>query len=708
MLKILPTHIANLIAAGEVVNRPASAVKELVENSIDAGARNISVIISGAGKTLIKIVDDGCGMSAEDAVLAFEKHATSKISTEEDLNRIMTMGFRGEALPSIAAVADVTLRTRTADSETGTEVRISGSVVESVSETACPAGTSIEVRDLFYNVPARRKFLKSDNSEFNQICSAFIQTAMSNTGIGFTLTHHNRTVFDIPAGYGFRQRIQALTKKNIIKEIVEIRNESSIMKISGYIGKPDTAKKELRNASQFFFVNRRFFRSPALAAAVAKGYGRLLPDGYKPDFFIEIELDPSKTDVNIHPSKTTVNFEDENMVCEFLRTAVSESLALNSLTPSIDFSDTAEIELGNMFSKDTSAPQENGNPGVQDSGFVFAENTDSPESAIDPGYNPFEDEFSNLDADFLLRNPEKHSETDPMDMDMFSMTQPYDSIRTAEDTAAKGRQTHAGNAETAHAIRRNADIHSFSGNKHHEYRTLPETNAYAFANGTVQDYSRTDGRDTGQDNLFRADTHMGEWTGIIVKNRFIVTAVGSGILVVNIQKALERILYDKYSSGRNGNLEIQTVRPLVPIRIDLMVVQYNVLADNLDVFAMNGFEIETENSNPGSTTIIVHGVPEESLLHDTNALAECIATMTDNISENNGTAHGEELARNIRERNLIAMAKAGAKYRTQMTAVQAKDLIDRLFICTNPEYTPTGERTVKIIDADRLEKLIVE
>jgi DNA mismatch repair protein MutL len=335
MLKVLPPHIANLIAAGEVVQRPASVVKELMENSIDAGAENITVIISDSGRTLIQVIDDGCGMSEEDAKLCFARHATSKISNAEDLHSILTYGFRGEALPSIAAVAEVSLKTRKRGDEIGTEVVYAESGLVSQEAVSCPEGTNISVRNIFYNIPARRKFLKSDASEFRQIVTEFCRVALCHYEVSMKLIHNKKDIYTLKGAKNIKQRILEISGKELVKEIVDIRTETSVISLYGFIGKPEDARKNA--AHQYFFVNGRFFKSAYLHKAIQKGYEKLIPDGYSPSYFIFFEVNPENIDINIHPSKTEIKFEEEHVIFQILNAAVRESLGMNSLGPSIDF-----------------------------------------------------------------------------------------------------------------------------------------------------------------------------------------------------------------------------------------------------------------------------------------------------------------------------------------------------------------------------------
>ena len=369
-LRILPGNIANMIAAGEVVQRPASVVKELMENSVDAGAGQVSVIIGDSGRTLIQVIDDGSGMTPDEAVLCFERHATSKIATAEDLQEIMTFGFRGEALASIAAVAEVSLKTRKADQETACKVEMAGSAHVSTSEVSAPVGTNISVRNLFYNIPARRKFLKSDSVELKHIIEEFTKVALTRPEIGFSLSHNGKDIFVLRPAKSLKYRIMDLLGTSVAADLVDLAADTSMVSLRGFAGRPDTAKKTLGN--QFFFVNGRYFRSPYLHKAVMRAYEGLIPEGVTPAYFIYIETDPGSVDVNISPTKSEVKFEDDSLVFQVVYAAVKETLGKNSFAGAIDFSNPEANDmpvLGNHFSE-------------------YKPDT-APKVHVDPDYDPF-------------------------------------------------------------------------------------------------------------------------------------------------------------------------------------------------------------------------------------------------------------------------------------------------------------------------------
>ena len=369
-LRILPGNIANMIAAGEVVQRPASVVKELMENAVDAGAGKIFVVIKDAGRTLIQVIDDGCGMTPDEAVLCFERHATSKIATAEDLGNILTFGFRGEALASIAAVSEVTLRTRRPEDEVGCEVEFAASEHLATKEAAVPSGSNFSVRNLFYNVPARRKFLKSDNVEWKHIVEEFTRVALTRPDLAFTLTHNGRDIFVLKPAQSLKFRILDILGTGVVGEVVDVSADTSVVSVRGFVGRPESARKTPGN--QFLFVNGRFFRSAYLHKAVMKAYEDLIPDGVTPSYFIYLEVDPHSIDVNIHPTKTEIKFEEDNVVFQVLYACVREAVGRFTALGSIDFDGAGSSELplpGRRF--------EEYNP------------VSRPAVDFDPSYNPF-------------------------------------------------------------------------------------------------------------------------------------------------------------------------------------------------------------------------------------------------------------------------------------------------------------------------------
>ncbi len=365
VIKLLPDSVANQIAAGEVIQRPANVIKELVENAIDAHASHIQIILKDAGRTLIQIIDDGVGMSETDARLAFERHSTSKIRTADDLFSLHTMGFRGEALASIAAISQVELRTRRQDEQLGTHVIINASQCESQEPDMCPVGSNFMIKNIFFNVPARRKFLKSNQVELANIVKEFEKLALINYNVEFTLIHNGNVMYKLMKGT-FRQRIAALMGNNLDQQLLPVSIDTSLVKIEGYVGKPENSRK--RNALQFMFVNERFMRHPYFHKAVMTAYEQLIPEGEQPNYFLRFNVDPQSIDVNIHPTKTEIKFEDEMPIWQILAAGVKETLGRFSEVPTIDF-DTQDAP---------SIPAYSGHVEVH-----------RPEIEVDPTYNPF-------------------------------------------------------------------------------------------------------------------------------------------------------------------------------------------------------------------------------------------------------------------------------------------------------------------------------
>lgn len=607
-IRILPSNIANMIAAGEVVQRPASVVKELMENSVDAGATQVSVIIKDAGRTLIQVIDNGCGMSPDQAVLAFERHATSKISSAEDLMDIHTFGFRGEALASIAAVAEVTLKTRRAGDEIGCQVDFADSQHLSTIETVTPVGSNFSVRNLFYNVPARRKFLKSESVELKHIVSEFQHVAYTRPDISFTLSHNNREIYVLKPASSLKFRIQDIVGAGVASEITDISAETSIMRVSGFIGRPDKARKGLGN--QLFFVNGRYFRSPYLHKAVMKGYEGMIAEGTTPTYFIYLEVNPHEVDVNVHPQKAEIKFEDDSLVFQTLYACVRETLGKNSFgTASIDF------ELGSV-------------PELPAVGRNFDEYRPVSEPAMpESGYNPFEnDGFQNQPDIFTGSHPEQGS--------------------------GAGR-----------------------------------VNGYDTA-------SYVDRRDD-YGKLF--EDHFGITRSFItVQDKYIVTNSKSGLLVVNARRAMERILYDRFISGRrdeDADHFSQTL--LFPVSVRIGVENVPVIEANSEVLKGFGFDIAPF----GTDSVVVNAIPagyssEEGRVE--TMVGDLLLLLQDNHSIIS------ELVRSDMAGKLAVLGASG--YDGVRNADEAQRLVDALMASTNPEFTAAGRKTMVIIPADELDR----
>lgn len=369
IINLLPDSVANQIAAGEVVQRPSSVVKELMENAIDAGATKVQVVIGDGGRALIQVIDNGCGMSETDARMAFERHATSKITSADDLFRLGTMGFRGEALASIVAVAQVELITRRECDELGTRIVMAGSQIESQEPEACASGSNFKVKNLFFNIPARRKFLKSTQTEFNNIVTEFERVALVNCNVEFTLRHNDNETINLPVS-SFRQRILNLFGKRVSSSLVEVEVKSSLINISGFVGTPESARK--KGVLQYFFVNGRFMKHPYFAKAVMEAYSKLIPPGEQVPYFLNFSVDPSRIDVNIHPTKTEIKFEDEQSLWKIIAASVREALGRFNAVPGLDF-DVEELPDIPVLDRDSSKQA----------------SVSAPKISYNPDYNPF-------------------------------------------------------------------------------------------------------------------------------------------------------------------------------------------------------------------------------------------------------------------------------------------------------------------------------
>ena len=625
-IRILPSNIANMIAAGEVVQRPASVVKELMENSVDAGADQVTVVIQDAGRTLIQVIDNGCGMSPDQAVICFERHATSKLQSAEDLHNILTFGFRGEALASIAAVAEVTLKTRREEDEVGCQVDFADSQQISMAEVATPVGANFSVRNLFYNVPARRKFLKSDNVEFKHIVSEFTRVALTRPGVGFTLTHNGKDVFVLRPAKSLKFRIQDILGSNVAKDVVDIHAQTSVVEVTGYVGRPDAAKKGLGN--QYFFVNGRYFRSPYLHKAVMKAYENLIPEGVTPSYFLYLEIDPQSIDVNIHPTKTEIKFEDDNVIFQTLFACIKQSLGKNSFGDSIDF-------------------DREGVPDIPAFGKNFGEfrPIDEPQAFTDPLFNPFD-------------NDGFPSEAPAFDNSFFSGSD-SDSNHSSSVGYTSGGYQDSGAYHT-------------QSNYH--------TSSYVEKR---DDYGK----------LFE-DSVAPSTSVLLIHGKYIVTSAQSGMMVINVNRAMERILYERFLGSLSKNEHV-TQTALFPVTVQVGVENMCLFAEHSQMLASLGFDI----SPFGTDTIVVNGVPEGYsaeagkvqtmigdllliLSEDYNALPEMIVTTLATKFARLGSLSGEALT----------------------NPAQAQRLIEQLFACENPEYTASGRRITSIMSIDELEK----
>ena len=545
IIHLLPDSVANQIAAGEVIQRPASVVKELVENAIDAGATEIQIYIKDAGRTLIQVVDNGKGMSETDARLSFERHATSKISSAQDLYSLRTMGFRGEALASIAAIAQVELRTRRPEDEIGTSILISGSKVESQEYVSCAAGSNFMVKNIFFNVPARRKFLKSNQVEFGLILSEFERTALINTDISFKLVHNDVELFQLPPS-NFRQRIVALFGKNLNQHLLSVDVQTSLVSITGYIGHPDSARK--RNAWQYFFVNGRYMRHPYFYKAVVSNYEQLLLAGELPHFFLHMQVDPSTIDVNIHPTRTEIKFENEQPIWQILSAAVKETLGKFNAAPTIDFDTEGAPEIPILHTGQQVAP---------------------PRVSYTPDYNPF------------TSSSKASGHSHRVDYDW---TQLYQDFQANKEMPTR---TDAEGEDVKIPSKINRQTSTFSG------QPELETTADAIPL-TIPMQEPSYPIDTGVEHLQ-------------IKGKYVLTSVKSGLMIIDQHRAHVRILFDRYMSHIQDKKGVSQ-RLIFPEMIHLSPSQGAELLSVSEDFEALGFDISDMGGGSFAVNAVPAGI----------------------------------------------------------------------------------------------------
>ena len=592
IIHLLPDHIANQIAAGEVIQRPASVVKELMENAVDAGAMHITVHIKEAGRALIQVIDDGKGMSETDARMAFERHATSKIAAAEDLFSLRTMGFRGEALPSIAAVAQVELRTRARGTELGTRLTIEGSELIDIGPDACPEGAIFSVKNLFFNIPARRKFLKSNETEFRNIMTEFERVVLANPALTFRLLHNDTEVMNLPAA-PTRRRIMDVFGKHFNQRLLPVETTTSLVKIEGFIGRIDTVRR--RGYRNYFFVNGRYMRHPYFHKAVTQAYERLTPPGELPDYFIYLTLDPAGIDVNIHPTKTEIKFENEQPIWQILASAVRETLGKFNAVPSIDFDTEGalDIPIYNPAADHTAVKQ----PAVE----------------VNPHYNPFRSAPAPLAPD---RNWEKLYQD-------FTNESPSP---TPDAPAAP---------------------------------LFPES---AAATSACFQY----------------------------KNRYILTALKSGLAIIDQHRAHVRILYDRYVRDVRGHTAVSQ-KLLFPELVELTPAEAALLPSLLDGLHRLGFELSSMGGNSYSVTAVPSGLRD---VKASELLKEIVDGAADSVD-----AVGDKMA----EALALSLARSAAiRPGRSLTTEEMEEMVATLFSTESNRITPDGKPVLILLTDDEL------
>ena len=608
VIALLPDSVANQIAAGEVIQRPASVIKELVENAVDAGAKVINVLVVDAGRTSIQVIDDGCGMSMTDARLAFERHATSKIRLADDLFSLHTMGFRGEALPSIAAVAQVELRTRRQEDEVGTCLTLSGSHVVGQEPCSCAVGCSFTVSNLFFNVPARRKFLKTNATELNNILTAFERIVLVYPEISFTLHSNGQELMNLRSG-SLRQRITDVYGRRYGQDLLPVGVETSLCRITGFVAKPEAARK--KGVHECFFVNGRYMKHPYFHKAVAQAYDRLIPTGAHVPYFIYFEVNPADIDVNIHPTKTEIKFENEQPIWQILTAAVHDAIGQFCEIPQIDFDTEGKPEIP-VYDPTVSSPSGLSSPSSLSS---------SSRMPSAPTYNPFRQKPSG-DWQRLFEGLPSSEDKEQPAPSLFEETPQPSSVNPQPSDIAP---------------------------LHYQY-----------------------------------------------KGRYVMTAVKSGLMVIDQHRADVRIRYERYMR-QLADAPSQTQRLLFTETVDLTPAEAALMPELLPALAAVGFDL----TPLGPVSYAVAGVPADiegidpvGLLHDILADADASLPLTSHLSPL--TSH---LA-------LTLARKAAISYGEVLSNDEMDTLINHLFACSDVNHTPDGKTILSILPQEDIERLM--
>ncbi|QNE38467.1 DNA mismatch repair endonuclease MutL [Hymenobacter sp. NBH84] len=659
IIQLLPEYLANQIAAGEVVQRPASVVKELLENAVDAGATQVQLIIKDAGKQLVQVVDNGLGMSPTDARMSLERHATSKIRSTEDLFKIRTLGFRGEALASIAAVSQLELRTKPRQQETGTLLLVEGSSISSQQPVACPDGTSISVKNLFFNVPARRNFLKSNAVEMRHILDEFQHVALANPQIGFSLHQNELEVFNLPAGK-LSQRIVALLGNGYKEQLAQVEEVTPFLAVRGYIGKPASAKKS--RGDQFFFVNNRFIRSAYLNHAVLAAYEGLLPRDTHPFYVLFLELDPKAIDINVHPTKTEIKFEDEKTVYAIVRSAVKQSLGIHNMAPSLDFEgdvNFAPIQPLRMSPATPSTPNR----------FDDARRPDALAAAASDAASQVRQSTSKTDktTDYERPLPPRPTEQAKRDLEDFYKSLGQLSAADLEGEAPVAPKPRAGGSAAS------PDMANFLAAMPPKAPAQPPVEA--------------------NPELPLRETANGPGNRVLqVHQQYLLVPVKSGVMLIDQVAARERILFEQYAQAleREGGAS-QTL--LFPRTVTFSPQDFAVLREVTDALHALGFRF----TEFGKFTVAVEGIPADVPARDEQALLEGL------IEQFRTHAGPVKLDRREQVARALARRVASSAATARLSDLEMNALADRLFACQVPGYTPDGRRTLVLLELNQIQ-----
>ena len=657
-IRLLPEVVANQIAAGEVVNRPSSVVKEMMENALDAGATSVKVNFRDGGKDLIQIVDDGCGMSPIDARMAFDRHATSKIGAVVDIYALHTFGFRGEALASIAAVAQVELRTRQEGDEVGTQTEINGGQFASQTPVMCPVGSQFFVRNLFYNVPARRRFLDKSTTSASHIKAEFQRIALCNPQVAFELYANDAPVYTLQAS-SLAGRIVDVVGRHIKQNLLEVEADTSIARIEGYIGRPAAAKK--RNSEQYLFVNGRFFKSSYLTSAILKAYEKLIPENCQPSYFLFLTIDPGRIDVNVHPQKTEVKFADEEAVWQIINAAVRETLAKTGAVPLMDFDRDGVVEIP-----------------VLQRGAVYSE----PQAMSNSDYNPFREEYIDPTA------PDPNEDFTGFDV-------PYRDGGAVSDNSAVGFRT-GGGRSAAPAFPRGGGRSGLPATDDGEFEEFESGGGFEIASGGGFDDSALDfipSEAAPEQQRFDMAQRPEFTDPMPLPGGYVAALLGGRFVVVDVRRARERILYEDYLRML-GNGSSVSQQLLFPERLVLSGDEYALLEENAVEFASLGFDIDF----CGEGAVEVKGTPADMPADAVDKLLfELLQAFATPVS----------LADVRREKIAAVMARSGSKGAGRMLSrEEAAALLMQLADTGSFSFSPSGKAiTAEITPEDLRAKL---
>ena len=679
IIQLLPDSVANQIAAGEVIQRPASVIKELVENAIDAGATQVSVLVVDAGRTSIQVIDNGKGMSETDARLAFERHATSKITSAADLFSLHTMGFRGEALASVAAVAQVELKTRQANSDIGTHLSIAASKVTGQEPCSCAVGSNFNVENLFYNVPARRKFLKANSTELKNIVTAFERIALVYPDVTFHLYSNETELYNLKAA-GLRQRIVDVLGKRINPLLIPINTKRSICNITGFIGKPESAKK--KSQGQFFFVNGRYMKHPYFHKVVMNAYDRLVPEGEQVPYFIYFDVPAENIDVNIHPTKTEIKFENEQDIANVLMATVKESIGMFSQVATLDFDNQGRPDI----------PVFDPNDNVQ-----------APKVEFNPDYNPFNDTPSTASSSPIDKMPKEAAIDEGLfDSSMMSAsTQRTSSSSASNDLMVEGLRTSKPataplfpDEETApesdiFVSKANMDANTATVSStifHSGIAQEEETKASALGTSAINTGTTATATGIAQEETTTAHYQY--------KGKYIMTAVKSGLMIIDQHRAHTRILYEQYLN-RVKRQQTQSQKLLFPEMLHLTPSEHISLEKVMPELTALGFELTHMGGDAYAINAMpsgLNGLKADTLLHDMIASAEeCTSSVIDDINSS--------LALSLAQH-------AAMPYGNVLDNNEMDLLVNQLFACTNFNYTPNGKSIMTILKQTEIEHLL--